>query len=258
MEAEPRALTAADLDVVRLGSGPPVVLVHGSIVDARRTWRRQLELADEWALCLPNRPGFAGSPALARGDFEVEAQLIAELLGEGAHLVGHSYGAVIALLAAALRPEAVWSLTVSEPGCLALPADSAAARERHAHGIELYRAAATMTPREFLGMFRAGVHSAHETPDELPAWLERGARHVMAERPPWEAAIPLAALAAASFPKLVISGRHSPVFERVCDVLAQRIGAERATASGRGHSIPVVGARYNELLEDFLTASRHA
>jgi hypothetical protein len=42
------------------------------------------------------------------------------------------------------------------------------------------------------------------------------------------------------------------VFETVCDVLAERIGAERATASGRSHSIPLVGERYNALLEDFL------
>ena len=86
----------------------------------------------------------------------------------------------------------------------------------------------------------------------MPDWLARGAAHVMEERPPWESDLPLDALAAAAFPKLVISGRHSPVFEPVCDVLAERIGAERATASGRGHSIPVVGAPYNALLEDFL------
>ena len=84
------ALTARELDVDYVGAGPPVVLVHGSIVDARRTWHRQLELADEWELCIPNRPGFAASPPLTRGDFEVEAPLMAELLGDGAHLVGHS------------------------------------------------------------------------------------------------------------------------------------------------------------------------
>src|SRR5262245_26513756 len=111
-------VTAADLDVVRTGSGPPVVLVHGSIVGAERTWRRQLELADRFSLRIPNRPGFGESPALQRGDFEAEAPLVADLLEDGAHLVGHSYGAVIALLAAAHRPEAVWSLTISEPGCL--------------------------------------------------------------------------------------------------------------------------------------------
>src|SRR3954468_8488174 len=115
-----RAMTisAADLDVETLGAGPRVVLVHGSIVDARRTWRHQLPLAKTWTPCLPNRPRFAAGPPLPRGDFEAEAPLIAELLEDGAHLVGHSYGAVIALLAAALRPDAVRSLAVSEPGTL--------------------------------------------------------------------------------------------------------------------------------------------
>ena len=69
---------------------------------------------------IADRPGFGASPPLERGDFELEAPLFAELLGDGAHLVGHSYGAVIALLAAAERPEAVLSLTVSEPGALKL------------------------------------------------------------------------------------------------------------------------------------------
>src|SRR5947209_19182012 len=97
-------LTAADLDVERLGSGPTVVLVHGSIVGAERSWAKQRVLSEEWTLCLPNRPGFGNSPELERGDFEQEAPLIAELLGDSSHLMGHSYGAVIALLAAALRP----------------------------------------------------------------------------------------------------------------------------------------------------------
>ena len=85
-------LRVADLDVRTLGAGPRVVLVHGSIVDAERTWRHQLELAQRWTLIIPNRPGFAGSPPLARGDFAAEAPLVADLLGDRAHLVGHSYG----------------------------------------------------------------------------------------------------------------------------------------------------------------------
>src|ERR1700704_3603229 len=110
------------LEVERLGEGPPVLFIHGSVVRAALTWRKQRELAERWELILPNRPGFGKSPALARGDFEAEAPLFAELLGDGAHLVGHSYGAVIALHAAALRPQAVLSLTVSEPGCLRVAA----------------------------------------------------------------------------------------------------------------------------------------
>ena len=246
------AVTVADLDVVRAGSGPPVVLVHGSIVDARRTWRHQLALAERWTLCVPNRPGFGASPPLARGDFALEAPLIAELLGDGAHLIGHSYGAVIALLAAAARPLAVRSLTVSEPGLLRIAAGEPAVDAMIEGGDRLYDASSTIAPDQFLRMFRSGVHSAHETPDAVPEWLERGARHAAQERRSWEAEVPLDALASVPFPKLVISGGHSRAFESVCDVLAERIGAERALLAGRGHTIPSLGAPYNALVEAFL------
>jgi pimeloyl-ACP methyl ester carboxylesterase len=246
------ALRARDLDVVTTGTGPRVVFVHGSIVDARGTWRQQLDLAERWTLVLPNRPGFGGSPPLERGDFEVEAPLIAELLGEGAHLVGHSYGAVIALLAAALRPEAVHSLTVSEPGALGVARGHPAVDEMISGGQELYRRRDEIAPREFVALFRAGAHSARDTPDQLPDWLERGAHLVMAERPPWEAEVPLDTLADAAFPTLVISGNHSPAFEVVCDVIAERLGAERAHIPGQGHTIPQTGTPYNDRLERFL------
>jgi pimeloyl-ACP methyl ester carboxylesterase len=246
---------AADLDVERLGEGPPIVFVHGSIVGPEQTWRAQRELAARWTLVLVHRPGFGASPPLPRGDFEAEAPLVAELLADGAHLVGHSYGAVIALHAAALRPAAVRSLTVTEPGTLRVAAGDPRVDATIAYGEELYRRRAEIPPRDWVQLFRSGVGSAHATPEQMPDWLARGAQHVMAERPPWESDPPLDALAAAAFPKLVISGRHSHVFELVCDVLAKRIGGERATASGGGHSIPVVGARYNELLEDFLRRS---
>ncbi len=248
-------LRAADLEVLRRGEGPPVVLVHGSVVGPERTWRHQLVLAAHWSLVVPSRPGFGASPSLARGDFAAEAPLIAELLGDGAHLVGHSYGAVIALLAAALRPHAVRSLTVSEPGALRLAAGDPAVDATIAHGEQLYRHRDELDARDFVLLFRSGVGSAHATPDELPDWLERGARHVMHERPPWEVELPLDALARAPFPTLVLSGGHSPVFDAVCDALASQIGAERAVVAGRGHSIPTVGQHYNDVLERFLRKS---
>jgi pimeloyl-ACP methyl ester carboxylesterase len=252
------SVTVADLDVERIGSGPTVVLVHGSVVDARRTWRHQLELAERWTLCVPNRPGFAASKPVARGDFELEAPLMAELLGDGAHLVGHSYGAVIALLAAAIRPRQVRSLIVSEPGSLRIASTHPAVATMLEQGERLYSYSAAIPPAEFLRHFRAGAHSTHQTPDELPDWLERGAELVARERPAWDAEVPLDELAAAPFPKLVISGDHSDAFEAVCDVLAERIGAERAHVPGRGHTIPGVGAGYNALVGDFLTRAEAA
>jgi pimeloyl-ACP methyl ester carboxylesterase len=251
-------MTAAELDVVRLGAGPGVVLVHGSVVGAERTWRRQMALAEHWSLCLPNRPGFGSSPALARGDFEAEAPLIAELLGDGAHLVGHSYGAVIALYAAALRPGAVRSLTISEPGCLRVAAGNKHVDEQIAGGERLYELAGRLEPLAFLRAFRGGVGSSHETPEELSGELLQGAQLTMRERPPWEADPPLGALSTEAFPKLVISGGHSPVFEAVCDTVAKRLQAHRAVLRGRSHTVPATGAPYNERLHSFLTASEQA
>ncbi len=245
-------MRAQDLDVARHGSGPRVVLVHGSVVGAERTWRRQLSLAERWALVLPNRPGFATSPPLARGNFELEAPLVAELLGDGAHLVGHSYGAVIALYAAALAPEAVRSLTISEPGCMRIAAGHPAVDAQIASGELLYEQAQTLEPLDFLRAFRGGVGSSHETPEGLSGELLAGARLLMSERPPWEADPPLRQLRAAPFAKLVISGGHSPVFEAICDAVAERLGARRETIAGRGHTIPAIGEPYNELLGSFL------
>jgi pimeloyl-ACP methyl ester carboxylesterase len=244
-------LTSADLDVERIGAGPRVLFVHGSIVDARRTWRRQHDLARNRELWFPNRPGFAASPELERGDFELEAPLVAELLGAGAHLVGHSYGGVIALLAAALRTGAVHSLTVSEPGLLRLAAGDPVADGMIARGEQMYARGGSVSPDVFLRAFRAGVHSTHETPEDLPDWLERGARHAARERPSWHAEVPFEVLGRADFPKLVISGGHSEVFEAMCDRLADLIGAERTILSGRGHTIPTLGEPYNSCLREF-------
>jgi len=243
------------LDVETFGEGPPVLFIHGSVVGAELTFRKQEELTSRWTLILPNRPGFDESPPLERNDFEVEAPLFAELLGDGAHLVGHSYGAVIALLAAAQRPEAVRSLTVSEPGALRIAAGEPIVDELIANGERLYGDPDSIPTETFLRLFRSGTGSSHETPDELPEWLAHGVDLLKSERPPWEAEVPLDRLARTSFPKLVISGAHSPAFEAVCDSLADAVRGERAVIPGRGHTIPGTGAPYNERLDSFLEAA---
>jgi pimeloyl-ACP methyl ester carboxylesterase len=248
-------VSAGELEVIRVGSGPPVVFVHGSVVGPKRTWSRQMELASRWSLVLPHRPGFGKSPPLRRGDFELEAPLITELLGDGAHLVGHSYGAVIALYAASLAPERVRSLTVSEPGCMRVAAGNPLVDAQIASGDLLFGQAAQMEPLEFLRAFRGGVDSTHDTPEHLAGELLAGARLLMRERPPWEAEPPVDALRAAPFAKLVISGGHSPVFEAVCDAVATQVAADRTVIAGRRHTIPATGAPYNERLDAFMSAS---
>ncbi len=50
-------MRGADLDVERIGEGPPILFVHGDVVGAAVTWRKQRPLAERWRLILPNRPG---------------------------------------------------------------------------------------------------------------------------------------------------------------------------------------------------------
>jgi pimeloyl-ACP methyl ester carboxylesterase len=243
------------LAVERLGEGPAILFVHGDIVGPELTWRKQRALAERWTVVIPSRPGFGESRPLERNDFAVEAPMFAELLGDGAHLVGHSYGAVIALLVAAQRPEAVRSLTVSEPGCLRVAAGTPVVDEMIANGEKLFAHAEEIPSEDFLKLFRGGAGSAYGTPDQLPEELMHGVELLKRERPSWEAEIPLEELAGADFPVQVLSGGHSPAFEAVCDALAEGLGAERLVISGRGHTVPSTGEPYNRCLESFLVSA---
>jgi pimeloyl-ACP methyl ester carboxylesterase len=113
------------LDVRRWGQGVPVVLVHGSLTSGEENWEGQRSLADEgYRLVAPDRRGYGDSPKSAGEDFLRDGEDIAELLGDGAHLVGHSYGGMGAMVAAERRPDAVLSLTLIEPPAFGLCADT--------------------------------------------------------------------------------------------------------------------------------------
>src|SRR6059058_6298269 len=99
----------------RMDSQPRLLLVHGSVVNADLTWSAQKPLAERFEIVAPNRRGFPPGPDVEQVDFEDEAVWLEQLLEPETHVVGHSYGGVISLLAASRRPELVRSLTVIEP-----------------------------------------------------------------------------------------------------------------------------------------------
>jgi pimeloyl-ACP methyl ester carboxylesterase len=105
------------------GSGPPVVLIHGSVSDYRE-WSKQMKaLARHYRVIAYSRryhwpntvPGTE-----ADGSREVQvndlASIIRTLKLAPVHLVGHSYGAAIALQLALRHPQLVRTLVVAEPG----------------------------------------------------------------------------------------------------------------------------------------------
>jgi pimeloyl-ACP methyl ester carboxylesterase len=220
------------------------------VVNADATWSAQKPLGERFEIVAPNRRGFPPGPDVDRVDFEDEAVWLEPFLEPGTHLVGHSYGGVIALLAAARRPEALRSLTVVEPPAFGVARGVPAADEFIA-GIEQHWASGSRDPGEFLRGFLELVGSSTPSGDFTPELLQ-GARTLMVERSPAEAEIPFDELAATALPKLVVSGGHSAAFDTVCDVLERRLGAERAVLPGAGHSVQRLGEPFNELLTSFV------
>jgi pimeloyl-ACP methyl ester carboxylesterase len=242
------------LHIERRGDGPRALFVHGSVSGGAATWKAQYPLADRFTVLVPDRRGFGESPPADREDFEVDARDIAEALGDGAHLVAHSYGGVGALLAAAAHPEAVHSLTLVEPMAYSVALHDEAVR-RSVEQVAAYFTGNTAGAREFLGGFFQLMGLQAKLPDPLPPALDSTTRLLMRCRFPWTAEIPLEDLARAPFCSLIISGGHSPVFECICDVLADRLGAERAVIPGAGHSVARTGTPFNDRLESFLLSS---
>ena len=240
------------IEVIEVGAGDPVVMVHGDVTGAEGTWATQRPLGDGHRLLLVNRRGFGASADVDGEDFLVDATDVAELLDAHApaHLVGHSYGGVVSLLAAAATPGSVRSLTVFEPPAFGVTIERPETRaliERISGIVD-----AGPTPEEFLPQFVSAVGGdPARLPSPLPPPLVRAAGVQLRGRWPWEAVIPLDVLDSAPFPKLVVSGGHHVVFDGVCDVLEERLGARREVLTGAGHSIPSLGDPVNELLADF-------
>jgi pimeloyl-ACP methyl ester carboxylesterase len=217
-------------------------------------WAEQRRvLSAKYRLLVPDRRGYGSSPDGKRGDLAIEVQDLLDVLGDGAHLVGFSYGGLLALLAAARKPEVIHSLTVIEPPVF----DVAQAHPAVHHVItaltDLYNAVPQLTPEEFSLAF-SRMWGDQRT--ELPVFTveqRRATTRMMAEQNPAQVSIPLDRLATAPFPKLVLSGGWAEAFEVLCDTLSQQIGGERAVISQAGHTVrhPAIAT----CLATFLAAS---
>lgn len=235
------------LQVTGWGSGPQVVLIHGSLFSAEVTWSAQRALGERWTVLVPNRRGFGDSPPAEGEDFEVDAGDIIELLEEPAHVVGHSYGGIVGMLAAARAPHLVRSLTVIEAPVYQVAAhipEVASYLQRSKERQDRPRDPEAFL-REFLGP-REGGYSQD---------LLQGAQLMLNQRRPWEADIPFDQLANAPFPKLVISVGHSPIHETTCDAVAERLAAERTVLRGKGHVVQRADG-FHEALEAFFAKAR--
>lgn len=236
----------------RIGGGPPLLLLHGGIEDGEQTFPEQMALAERWTLLVPDRVGYGGSAALGYGeDFERDAALLAPVLEPGTHVLGHSSGAIAAMLLAAARPEAVASLALIEPPAFHLAPE---AHDLLVHHQALF-ARTALDPVAFLQEFLRGLGEEPPPAEALAPLAEPIQVWRRVVRWWWEADVPLDALARAAFHKLIFSGGYDDGFEALCDTIAAAIGAERETMPGQGHEVQRNGAPFNERLVRFLRAA---
>jgi pimeloyl-ACP methyl ester carboxylesterase len=103
------------------GSGPPLVLLHGGLVDARWFEPNLAPLAERFHVYTPELRGHGHTPDVEGPmTYELMADdtiaFIETVVGEAADLVGHSTGGLVAMLVAMQRPELVKRLVMMSSG----------------------------------------------------------------------------------------------------------------------------------------------
>jgi pimeloyl-ACP methyl ester carboxylesterase len=142
-----------DLNVVEIGHGEPIVFIHGGLDRAEETFREQKALADQYRVVMVDRRGYGESPPADRLDFDAQVEDIMGVVGEGAHLVGQSYGGLLCLLAAAAHPQAVWTLTVIEPIATSIARGNEAVEKLVARLAPLFPPCSVMSSEQFAAAF---------------------------------------------------------------------------------------------------------
>lgn len=166
------------IHVTSRGVGSPLLFIHGDFSDGRLAWREQWDrLAEHHRLLIVDRRGCGKSPSEPKPyTVASEAADVLQVLDDqsaaSAHLVGHSYGALIALEMAAQAPERVRSLHLIEPPLLALLPNDADVEKLSDSVREIYRCAEAWTAEQITLAFFSYVASpefAASLP-EKPIW----------------------------------------------------------------------------------------
>jgi pimeloyl-ACP methyl ester carboxylesterase len=113
-------MNPAHIEVI--GSGSPVILVHGSFATTS-TWKGMVkQLASHHQCIMIRLPGHGGAPDpqdFDNPDINTELAVIEEAVAhythEPIHLIGHSFGGVVALALALKGSVAIRELTLFEP-----------------------------------------------------------------------------------------------------------------------------------------------
>lgn len=200
------------------------VFIHGRGRSGAAAWPLQSAEPDPDDVFL-ERTSTADQP-------ERDADRVIDALDGRGHVVGHSYGAVTAMLAAQRRPDQLRSLILIEPNCF-----DVARGGRH---VEKYISAMApvfavaddpeVSGADFLARFAAGMGAP--APDLDPKTCQEVAARMRATPAPWE--VPLRTDTPRLVPTLVITGDDRPMYTEVAAALEAK-GATHLVLSGVDH-----------------------
>jgi pimeloyl-ACP methyl ester carboxylesterase len=251
------------------GSGPGVVCLHANSSNSGQ-WRALMEsLAGEFHVLAADLFGSGQSPAwpaeheLTLRDEVAFLQPVFARAGDPFALVGHSYGAAVALIAAVSQPDRVRALALYEPVLFSL-VDAESPPPNDADGIRdaVARAVAAIDegdPSRGAGYFIdfwMGNEAWARMPEPRKAPI---ARSIVSMRK-WAAALlkeptPLATFSQLTVPTLLVTGSESPAASRgVARLLAGALPrVEVVEFKGLGHMGPITHPEIvNDVIARFL------
>ncbi|HEX7277000.1 MAG TPA: alpha/beta hydrolase [Acidimicrobiales bacterium] len=246
-------LNGVDLHHEVTGHGERVVLTHGSWTDATGWAPVVGALAERYEVVTWDRRGHSRSQAGAGPGSRSEdaadlATLIEHLGGTPVHVVGNSYGAIVALTVVTTRPDLVITAAAHEPPLFSLLEGTGerALTEMLATVYQRLGSVATLieagfhrnAAEHFVENVALGPGAWGRLPESFRAVLEANAPTYLDElRDPTALTIDATALAATTVPLLLTHGTESPaLFPAVIAKLASLVPeAEVDVYAGAGH-----------------------
>lgn len=235
------------------GSGEPILFIHGSFA-SHATWRKIIDhLKDDFccvAIKLPGHGGVAEPEDFANPTMDTELNIIRSVMesvwgdaNKPVHLVGHSYGGVVALTLAVTEKLRVKSLTLFEPvaGNIFKLVNDGEMKAEMAAFLERYCAAANAGDVDTCGLvidFWGGEGSFAALPEPVKAAMRNLVRNNLRH---WalcsEPQYSLENLKDFTAPTMLVNGSQSNVMaHRICECLAGfLISNEQYEIDGASH-----------------------
>jgi GrpB-like predicted nucleotidyltransferase (UPF0157 family)/pimeloyl-ACP methyl ester carboxylesterase len=244
-----------ELGHVAAGEGPTLVALHGGLLSGRLTFGPVLaDWAQRFRVLVPDRRGFEHTPAAGPATIAEQARDLEAFIDEHAdgraHVLGFSFGGVVALTALQLERRLFASLTVVEAPAVTLCGRDPGALDLRMRLADLYDRAldgdGPDVARDFFGYMDPRALSRIEA---LLATDDPGLHIVHDELRIWRTPLSPAGLAGVQTPVLAVTGQRSPAaMHRIGELVADAAGGRHHVQHAAGHAAHLVGRPFRDVL----------